>query len=149
MVVVQDPPASRPPAAPRTDTSVIGVGRALLAAFDSSWVTVIEVRGEIDALNAEAVSARLHQFVDPDRSLVLDLSDLDFLGVAGLTALFELGGRCDRSGVEWALVTGRAVRRVLALGDCEHRLPAVGSMVEVLQRFRHARRRRAQLRVVD
>lgn len=128
---------------------VISLGRARLIAFDSSWVTVIAIGGEIDASNAGRVNTWLHQFVRADRSLVLDLSDLGFLGVQGLIALFGLGEACDGLGVEWALVTSYPVRRLLRVGDCEHRLPAVGSMVEVLQRFRTARRRRAQLRVVD
>lgn len=148
MLVVHAPPVTSPPAT-RVDTSVIGFGRACLTAFDSSWVTVIALRGEVDALNASRAGACLQEFVSHDRALVLDLSDLDFLGVAGLEKLFALGDRCDCLGVDWAVVTSHSVRRLLRVGDHEHRLPAVGSMVEVLQRFRMARRRRGQLRVVD
>ncbi len=148
MLVVQEPSASSP-AAEAVSTSVISLGRACVTAFDSSWVTVIALRGEVDALNAAHVSTCLDQFARPDRALVLDLSDLDFLGVESLTGLLALGDRCDRLGVDWALVTSHSVRRLLRVGDRECRLHAVGSMVEVLQRFRTARRRRGRLHAVD
>ncbi|MBV9090902.1 MAG: STAS domain-containing protein [Mycobacteriaceae bacterium] len=128
---------------------MISLGRVCLTAFDSSWVTVIALRGEIDASNAAGVGTCLHEFVAPDRALVLDLSDLDFLCAEGVQSLFALGDRCERLGVDWALVASHSVRRLLRVYDREASLPAVGSMVEVLQRFRSARRRRAQLRVVD
>ena len=144
-----EPPLAGPAAAHALDRSVIGLGRACLTAFDSSWVTVIALRGEIDASNAAEVGTCLHGFVSHERALVLDLSDLDVLGAEGVESLFMLADTCDRLGVDWALVASQSVRRLLRAGDREGRLPAVGSMVEVLQRFRTARRRRVQLRVVD
>jgi anti-anti-sigma factor len=149
MLVVHERRTSNPPATEPLHRSVIGVGRACLTAFDSSWVTVVALSGEIDALNAEPVASYLHEFASGDRALVLDFSGVGFLGVDGLEGLFALGETCDRLGVDWALVTSHSVRRLLRAGDRERRLPAVGSMVEVLQRFRTARRRRGQLRVVD
>jgi len=142
MLVVHEPAASGLPAGQPVHRSVISLGRACVTAFDSSWVTVIALTGEIDALNGARVATCLHGFVRGDRALVLDCSDLDFLAVDSLPGLFALGERCDRLGADWALVTSHSVRRLLRVGDREHRLPAVGSMVEVLQRFRTATRRR-------
>jgi anti-anti-sigma regulatory factor len=144
-VVVHEPHTSSKP----VRGSVISFGRASLTAFESSWVTVIALSGEIDALNAARVATCLHGFVSHDRALVLDCSNLDFLGVELLPGLLELDDSCDRLGVDWAMVTNHPTRRLLRVADPGRQLPAVGSMVEVLQRFRTARRRLAQLHVVE
>lgn len=149
MRVDQAPHISGPRATHVADRSVVRLGRACLTAFDSSWVTVIAVRGQVDSCNAALAGSWLHQFVNPQRALVLDFSELEFLGCEGLEALFALGDRCDSLSVDWALVTSHPVRRLLNVADSERRLPAVGSMVEVLQRFRTATRMRRDLRVSD
>ena len=149
MLVVQETSGSSPPAGQSVRTSVTSLGRACVTAFASNWVTVIAVSGQIDALNAGHVAECLHGFVSRDRALVLDFSGVGFLGAEILAALFALGDRCERLGIDWALVTSHAVRRLLRVGDPQRRLPAVGSMVEVLQLLRTARRRRTALQAVD
>jgi anti-anti-sigma regulatory factor len=96
------------PARHDLDASVIGLGPACLTAFDSSWVTVIALRGTIDASNAAEVGTCLHGFVSHERALVLDLSDLDGLGAEGVESLLRLADTCDRLGVDWALVASQS-----------------------------------------
>jgi anti-anti-sigma factor len=147
-MLVHNPGTSASAATQAAVTSVIDCGSARLTAFESSWVTVIAVSGQIDALNAERMNRCLSQFVTGERALILDLSDVDFLSFDGLRALLKLADKCRALGVEWAMVTGQSVRRLLRVGDPQQTLPAVGSMVEVLHRFRTARRRSRQLQAL-
>jgi anti-anti-sigma factor len=66
--------------------------------------TVIAVSGEVDATNSERVKDYLVGFVHVDHPLVLDLSGVEFLGVAGFRAVIRFAVKCRRAEREWALV---------------------------------------------
>ena len=69
--------------------------------------------------------------------LILDLSHLDFLGVAGFRALLALDDEHRRDEVVCQLVIGAAVHRLMRVVT-DHPLPVVESVPEALQRIEEA-----------
>ena len=125
MSVVKTVPISRPNA-----TMPVHLRVCRRACLTYRWIApsevVVSAYGEADAANA-------HEFVDycqhcmvHCRRLFVDLRGLDFFGTAGLSALHTIDARCADAGVDWAVVPGAAVRRLLRV--CPGRaLPTVDS----------------------
>ncbi|MHA6629606.1 STAS domain-containing protein [Pseudonocardia sichuanensis] len=75
---------------------------------------VMHVVGEIDTLTAPVLRSRLDEQVSTVRLLVLDLSDVTFLGSAGLAVLVAAKDDADRRRHTLRLVPGsRIVTRAL------------------------------------
>ena len=76
--------------------------------------TVVHVVGEIDTLTAPVLRAQLDEQLPAVRLLVLDLSDVTFLGSAGLAVLVAAKDSADARGHTLRLVCGsRIVVRAL------------------------------------
>jgi anti-sigma B factor antagonist len=79
-----------------------------------SEATVVHVVGEIDTLTAPVLRAQLDEHVPAVPLLVLDLSDVTFLGSAGLAVLVAAKDAADARGHRLRLVCGsRIVTRAL------------------------------------
>lgn len=75
---------------------------------------VVHVVGEIDTLTAPALRAQLDEHLPAVKLLVLDLSQVTFLGSAGLAVLVAAKDDADRRGNTLRLVPGsRIVSRAL------------------------------------
>src|ERR1700754_1479142 len=75
---------------------------------------VVHVVGEIDTLTAPVLRGRLDEQVTAVRLLVLDLTDVTFLGSAGLAVLVAAKDNADRRGHTLRIVPGsRIVTRAL------------------------------------
>ncbi|MBV9089862.1 MAG: STAS domain-containing protein [Mycobacteriaceae bacterium] len=133
---------------PETRDAQLNFHRARLTAEEFDWLTIVSVAGDIDAANAESVVAHIRGFITPGRPLILDLSDLDFLGVEGVRSLCALDDACADARVECGLVASRAVRRLLRVAGRDRRVPAATSLIEVLGRVRTAGRPRRFLQLV-
>lgn len=59
---------------------------------------VATARGEVDAANADALATAIEVRVGSARTVVLDLSGLDYLDSAGIHMLFQFGRRLDERG---------------------------------------------------
>jgi anti-anti-sigma factor len=104
--------------------------------------TVLRIEGEIDASNADLVARAIRRFARLKAPLVLDVSQLDFLGSAGLRALLLLNQEHRQARLHCNVVSGAALRRLTRV-DTDHGLPVVDSVPEALQNthdFIHARR---------
>ena len=101
----------------------------------SRAVVVAALSGKIDACNAESVGRYMRRFISPPRPLVVDLTDVGFLGARGIQQLFVLGEECARAGVEWTLVANKLLSRLLHITDRDNVLPVVGSLAEALRRL--------------
>ena len=75
----------------------------------SADVLVIAVEGEIDASNAAGVGLQLHAALATIRPLIVDMTDVEFLGAAGMLHLLAFGKACANCGLPWTLVTSRCV----------------------------------------
>jgi len=107
--------------------------RNLLRVRELSPTTLlVAALGEIDAANSADFFAQLQAHVNDYRQLVVDLSGLDFLGTAGFSALHTINVRCSRLGVNWVLVPGPEVRRVLRVCDAEGALPTADNIVSAV-----------------
>jgi stage II sporulation protein AA (anti-sigma F factor antagonist) len=84
-------------------------------AFDRDAETVrAELRGEIDASNADEVRSELEDAIS-ERALVIDLSRLDYLDSAGIRALFAVSESASVRGCRCSIVIRETspVRRIL------------------------------------
>src|SRR5246500_5066919 len=85
--------------------------------------TVITVRGELDAANADQLAAYVQRNVTRSRRVILDLRGLEFIGTAGFSALLRINVACSGTQVRWAMVPSQAVSRLLRLCDPDSTLP--------------------------
>ncbi|WP_181782854.1 STAS domain-containing protein [Pseudonocardia pini] len=81
---------------------------------------VVHVSGEIDALTIDRVDAALST-VTPGGLLVVDLTEVRFLGSVGLAALVAARNRAGRQGADTRVVVGdnRVVLRPLELSGLQ------------------------------
>jgi anti-sigma B factor antagonist len=103
-----------------SETASIEVGPAtqqltVTVAAPGNGVAVLHATGEIDLLTATALGERIREQLVPDnRVLVLDLSQVAFLGSAGLAEIVSASQAGSDNNIELVLVaTGRAVLRPL------------------------------------
>ena len=103
-----------------TISSQIDSRSALLGAGVESeaGARVVRLRGELDAFSAPSLRDDLHREVMARPGVVaLDLSDLEFLGLAGLSVLLEMQQLAGEAGTAMLLVGSPApvVERLLGL----------------------------------
>ena len=117
---------------------------AHLWAYRRHGVTVVAVRGRIDAANAERVRDYAVRFVAADSRLVVDLSAVSTFTPRGLSVLDAVEERCALAGVDWTLVPGDAVSRRLRTRAEYAALPVIDSVAAAEHQFDEAilRRRR-------
>jgi anti-anti-sigma factor len=119
------------------------------ASFATRWVqpslAVITANGELDASNAQELVDYALSDADRTRRLALDLTGIEFFGTAGFSALHTLNVRCAGAGVEWVLVPGTAVRRLLRICDPDSTLPFAATMSAALCKLQADQRRLLQL----
>jgi anti-anti-sigma factor len=131
--------ASRP--VDRTDSHV--------ATFATRWLypsaAVVTARGELDASNAQELVDYALLHTEHAERLALDLTEVDFFGTAGFSALHSLNVRCAGAGVEWVLVPSQAVKRLLRICDPDSALPMASTLPAALARLRAEQRRLLQL----
>ena len=113
-------------------------------AFRRHGVTVVAVRGRIDAANIDRVTDYATRFVAVDSRLVLDLSEVSGFTPRALGLIDAVDERCALVGVDWALVPGEAVMRRLRTRADAAGLPIIDSVAEAEHQFDEAimRRRR-------
>jgi anti-anti-sigma factor len=91
---------------------------------------VISVHGELDASNASQLADYVQRCATHSRSLILDLSGVDFFGTAGFSALHTINARCADANVDWAVAPSQAVFRLLRICDPHNALPIAKSATD-------------------
>ncbi len=99
----------------------------------SRAMAVVALSGEIDECTAESAGLYVRGLVSAARPMVADLTDVTFLGTAGIRQLFLLNQECMEAGAIWALVANRRVSRLLRVLDRDNVLPLAASLGEALQ----------------
>jgi anti-anti-sigma factor len=119
------------------------------ASFATRWlppsVAVITAHGELDASNAQDLVDYALRDLERTQRLALDLTEVDFFGTAGFSALHTLNVRCAGEGVEWVLVPSTAVSRLLRICDPDSTLPIATTMPAALSLLQAEQRRLLQL----
>jgi anti-sigma B factor antagonist len=88
---------------------------------DRDGIAVLAIRGELDMSSSAAFKCAISEaLAGRPQALVIDLSDVEFLGSAGISVLLEARDRVG-DGDQFAVVTGGPVTgrtiEVLALGE--------------------------------
>ena len=105
-----------------------------LSAHTLNGATVVAATGELDASNIHHLTDYVRAYLARGSRLVLDLSELDFLGAQGIRSLLEIADECRRGAVKWALVPSHPVSRLLRVCDKQARLPSAASIDQALER---------------
>lgn len=117
----------------RIPRAVVKAGADLVRTRELSSSTVLVAAfGEIDAASATALSESIERHVRGYRQLVLDLSRLSFFGTAGYSVLHRVHSRCLRASVDWVLVPGKEVERLLRVCDPDGILPTAPNIVSAV-----------------
>jgi anti-anti-sigma factor len=127
------------PSADETQPSADETQRYGRATFEIHHLTSLRVRvavrGDVDATNRHALGRFVERHTRVSKQLVLDLSEVDFFGSQGFTALYYVGIQCARRDVDWMIVGDRTVQRILRICDTEAALPVVGDLGTALGRL--------------
>jgi anti-anti-sigma factor len=113
------------------------------ARFTAEWgpsFVVITAYGELDASNANQLADYVQRCAAHSKSLIVNLSGLEFFGTAGFSALHTINVRCAGAGVQWAVVPGKAVSRLLRICDPDSALPVAESVPDILHENEKPRR---------
>lgn len=102
------------------------------ARFTAEWgpsSVVITAHGELDASNANQLADYVQRCAAHTKSVILNLSDVEFFGTAGFSALHTINVRCAGADVGWAVVPSKAVSRLLRICDPDNALPLAESVL--------------------
>ncbi len=105
------------------------------ARFAAEWgpsYVVITALGELDASNSNELADYVHRCTAHAKSVVVNLSGLEFFGTAGFSALHTINVRCAGADVRWTVVPGTAVSRLLRICDPDGTLPLAESVAEAV-----------------
>jgi anti-anti-sigma factor len=105
------------------------------ARFTAEWgpsLVVITAHGELDASNADQLADYVQGCAAHSKSVVVNLSGLEFFGTAGFSALHTIDVRCADADVRWAVVPSKEVSRLLSICDPDNALPLVESVPDSL-----------------
>jgi anti-sigma B factor antagonist len=114
-----------------TPLSVGGVSRGMRAgplsirAFEEPERHVLELTGELDISGVSHFERAAGQVLDQGaRSLLLDISGIEFIDSTGLRSILAVKARCEELGCEFSVTHASGqVDRVLALTRLLDRLP--------------------------
>ena len=101
------------------------------ARFTAEWgpsLVVITAHGELDASNANHLADYVQRCAAHSKSIILNLTGLEFFGTAGFSALHTINVRCAGADVRWTVVPSKAVSRLLRICDPDNTLPLATSV---------------------
>jgi anti-anti-sigma factor len=118
-------------------------GRAVFTAQTlTDSLVLVDVRGDIDATNRHALGRYIQHHTRVSKQLLLDLTAVDFFGSQGFTSLYYASTYCARRDVDWMIVGGRTVLRIVGICDPDGELPVVGDFAAALARLDHVAKAR-------
>ena len=115
----------------------------------SESTILISAFGDVDAASAEDLREGIERHLKGHCQVVLDLSRLDFFGTAGFSVLKSVHEHCERAGIDWILVPGLEVQRLLRICDPGGALPTATNIVAAVAALSRLPRRMSLLRVAN
>lgn len=97
-----------------------------------STMVLVTVDGELDAANALALSGFVEAYLESTRQLIVDLRALEFFGTQGFSTLHRINVMCSRHEVDWVLISGSEVDRLLRICDPDGGLPVTATLDEAI-----------------
>jgi len=97
------------------------------ASMGSALISVTAT-GELDAHNARSLARYVETVLDGKRRLIVDLRGLTFCAIQGFSALHYVNVTCSRRDVNWVVVPGVEVDRILRICDPEGGLPVAETL---------------------
>ena len=104
------------------------------SALIGSAMVLVSAEGEIDACNARDLAEYIEGVLDAKRRLIVDLRGLSFFGTPGFSALHYVNVTCSRRDMNWVVVPGREVSRMLRICDPERGLPVASTLEKAIWR---------------
>lgn len=98
----------------------------------SGTCILVSTTGNVDACTAPDLCEKIQRHAAGYRQLVLDLSAVEFFGTAGYSLLHRMHARCAQVGVDWVLVAGPEVQRLLRVCDPDAILPTASNIVSAV-----------------
>jgi anti-anti-sigma factor len=98
---------------------------------------IITVEGDVDATNHRDLGRYVVRHLHPTTQMLLDLRAVGFFGAQGFSALYYISVRCARFDVDWAVVGGHDVARLLRILDPGHVLPLADDFDSACQHLEH------------
>lgn len=111
-------PASSVPREPAQFTSCLISASTLMVAAE----------GEIDAFNAHQLAEYVEHSLEASTRLIVDLRELQFFGTQGFSTLHKINVTCSGNGVNWVVIPGREVDRLLRICDPGGGLPVAATL---------------------
>ena len=93
---------------------------------------VVTISGEINDSNMDRVRQSVRRFILAEKPLVLDLSGVGSFSAQSISLLYAVDDECRTAGVEWLLIAGQPVLRVLGTSDYRDNFPTTESVPEAL-----------------
>lgn len=106
--------------------SVAATGAIFTSHDGPDGVLVVAVHGDIDMRSAPMFSDFVCNRVSSKRHVTLDLTDVDFFGVAGISVFDAVRDYTAGINATWSIVAGRAVTRLLQVAGVEASIPTAG-----------------------
>jgi anti-anti-sigma factor len=94
----------------------------------SASTVMVAAEGEVDASNAGDLAEYVERSLEASTRLIVDLRGLQFFGTQGFSTLHKINVTCSGSGVNWVVVPGREVDRLLRICDPGGGLPVVTTL---------------------
>jgi anti-anti-sigma factor len=107
---------------------------------------MVAAEGEVDACNAHELAEYVERSLNASTRLVVDLRDLRFFGTQGFSTLHKINVTCSGSGVNWVVIPGRDVDRLLRICDPGGGLPVATTLEAAVAAV--ARGPRSHLRMI-
>ena len=98
-------------------------GRTMSVRGLTSTRIQITACGDIDAANGRALGRYVERHTGLSNQMILDLRAVDFFGTEGFTALYYIHVHCTGSDIDWIVIGGPPIRRILQICDPYHELP--------------------------
>jgi anti-anti-sigma factor len=89
---------------------------------------MVAAQGEVDACNAHELAEYVERSLEAWTQLIVDLRDLQFFGTQGFSTLHKINVTCSGSGVNWVVIPGRDVDRLLGICDPGGGLPVATTL---------------------
>lgn len=112
----------------RSAPSVLRDAAQFTSCLISTSTVMVAAEGEIDACNAHELVEYVERSLEESTRLIVDLRDLQFFGTQGFSTLHKINVICSGNDVNWVVIPGSEVDRLLRICDPGGGLPVATTL---------------------